>query len=360
MNTKTSSIAIVILNWNGKNFLSKFLPVLVSNSQYPGTEIYVIDNCSTDSSIDLLKNSYNNIKLIELDKNYGFAGGYNRGLKQINAEFYILLNSDVEVTPNWIEPVLKEFRKNDKIAVCQPKIKSYHNKSHFEYAGAAGGFIDKYGFTFCRGRIFGYVEKDEHQYDQFSKIFWASGACFFIKSKVFFEVGGFDEDFFAHMEEIDMCWRIINKGYSVAFTPDSTVYHVGGGTLPNNTPFKNYLNYRNNLYLLYKNLPDTIFIKTIRRRIIFDLLAIIRFLLLFQFRNAFSVFKAYKDFNSSRFKFYRKRVKNRTSYDLNYGAANLVNLSIVLEYFLKRRKNFSTLRLESFSNDINREKTNQS
>lgn len=253
MNAESKNIAIVILNWNGKSWLQKFLSNVIRFSEE--AEIYVIDNHSTDDSVEILKRDFPSVKIVINDKNYGFAGGYNEGLKKINAEYYCLLNSDVEVTENWIEPVLNLFEKNASIAAIQPKILSFNNKNYFEFAGAAGGLIDNLGYPYCRGRVFDDLEKDNGQYNDEAEIFWASGCCFFVRSKDFWEQKGFDERFFAHQEEIDLCWRFINSGKKIFYTGKSKVYHVGGGTLNKQSPQKTYLNIRNNLSMMLKNLP---------------------------------------------------------------------------------------------------------
>src|SRR6185436_9827740 len=232
--------AIVILNWNGKELMKRFLKNVITHSQHCA-EIIIADNASTDGSAQFLKENFPALKIIPFSENYGFAGGYNKALKEINAEYYILLNSDVEVSEKWIEPVIEMMEADPGIVCCQPKIKSWHNKELFEHAGGAGGFIDNYGYPFCRGRIFLTLEKDDGQYNDAKEIFWATGACMFIRSKVFHEMNGFDEQFFAHMEEIDLCWRMQNKGYKIYCIPEYEVFHIGGGTLPKNNPGKTYL-----------------------------------------------------------------------------------------------------------------------
>jgi len=267
-----SSVAVVILNWNGKKFLEKFLPSVVSNSG--DAEIIMADNNSSDDSISFMAINYPNIRIIKNSENGGFAKGYNDALKQIKSDYYILLNSDIEVTPNWIDPLFDLMENDSMIAACQPKLRSYYQQDEFEYAGAAGGFIDKWGYPFCRGRIFGHLEKDEAQYENVEEVFWATGAAMFVRAKYFWEVGGLDEDFFAHMEEIDLCWRLKNKGYKIMVHPQSVVFHVGGGTLPKNSPTKTYLNFRNNFYLLYKNLPKKRFKRVFIFRLIWDGVAV--------------------------------------------------------------------------------------
>lgn len=248
-----SKIAVVILNWNGKSWLEKFLPSVIQFS--PNAEIFVIDNHSNDDSVSYLNQQFPTVKVILNDKNYGFAGGYNEGLKHIDAEIYCLLNSDVEVTENWIDPVLNLFEKDSSIAAIQPKILSYDNREYFEFAGAGGGLIDNLGYPYCRGRVFDNVEKDNGQYNDETEIFWASGCCFFIRSEDFWAQKGFDERFFAHQEEIDLCWRLINSGKKIYYTGKSEVYHVGGGTLNKQSAQKTFLNIRNNLSMMLKNLP---------------------------------------------------------------------------------------------------------
>ncbi len=246
-------LAIVILNWNGKNWLEKFLPSVIEHSK--NSFIYVIDNCSTDYSISFLRENFPTIKIIHNKENHGFAGGYNAGLKKIDHEFYCLLNSDVEVTENWLTPIQNIFASDPQIAAVQPKILDFNNRNYFEFAGAGGGFIDNLGYPYCRGRVFEKIEKDQGQYDDEVEIFWASGCCFFIRSEDFWAQNGFDARFFAHQEEIDLCWRLKNSGNKIYYTGKSTVYHVGGGTLNKQSPQKTFLNMRNNLSMILKNTP---------------------------------------------------------------------------------------------------------
>lgn len=246
--------AIVILNWNGKKFLEKFLPSVVLSS-YSNYEVIVADNFSTDDSMDFVEKNYPAVRIIRLTQNWGFAKGYNEALKQVEAKYFVVLNSDVEVTPGWLEPMIDLLENNTSIAACQPKIRSWHNKKMFEYAGAAGGWIDKYGYPFSKGRVFERCEEDRGQYDQAEPIFWASGAALFIRSSAFHEMKGFDEYFFAHQEEIDLCWRLQLGGYKIYSCPSATVYHVGGGTLERSNSKKTFLNFRNNHIMLSKNLP---------------------------------------------------------------------------------------------------------
>ena len=269
-------IAVVILNWNGKPFLEKFLPSVISNSQ--DATIYVADNSSSDGSLEFVEKNFTSVKRIDNGENLGFAGGYNKALENLNEEFFVLLNSDVETTPNWLQPVIKLFDSDLEIAAIQPKILSYQNKKSFEYAGAAGGFIDKNGYPFCRGRIFDSLENDNGQYDSVQEIFWATGACMFMRSKVFKELGGLDDDFFAHMEEIDLCWRMQLHGYEVGCEPTSTVYHLGGGTLNKLSSKKTYLNFRNSLIIMFLNLPSAEAFAKIMTRLILDGIAGIKFI----------------------------------------------------------------------------------
>ncbi|EJL70459.1 glycosyltransferase family 2 protein [Chryseobacterium populi] len=290
----SKKLAVVILNWNGKSWLEKFLPNIVRFSQ--NADVYVIDNLSTDDSIEYLTTHFPSVKTVRNDKNYGFAGGYNEGLKHIGAEYYCLLNSDVEVTENWIEPVLNLFEKNPEISAIQPKILSYHNPKFFEFAGAGGGLIDNLGYPYCRGRVFDDLEEDNGQYDDETEIFWASGCCFFIRSKDFWEQNGFDERFFAHQEEIDLCWRLINTGKKIYYTGKSTVYHVGGGTLNKQSAQKTYLNIRNNLSMMLKNLPFPQLIWLIFSRLCLDGVAGIYFGLKNGFPHLWAVVRAHFGF----------------------------------------------------------------
>ncbi len=286
--------AVVILNWNGKSLLKQFLPSVIKYSQK--AEIYVIDNASTDDSVDFLKEHFPEVKLVQLDKNYGYAGGYNRGLKQIDADIYALVNSDVEVTQNWLLPVVKRFENEPDTVVIQPKIKDYKNKKMFEYAGAAGGFLDFFGYPYCDGRIMFEVEEDQGQYEISKDIFWASGACFFIRKDTFDKHKGFDESFFAHQEEIDLCWRIKHTGKRIKYEPASVVYHLGGASLNAQNPFKTYLNFRNNLITSLKNLPFFYIFPVTFSRLVLDGLAGIVFLLQGKPKHTWAVVKAHFGF----------------------------------------------------------------
>jgi GT2 family glycosyltransferase len=334
--------AIVILNWNGENYLQQFLPVLIENTSLSGAEIIVADNASTDSSLLILKEKFPTIRTIVLDKNYGFAGGYNKALAQVEADYYVLLNSDVEVTPNWLEPLINYMNEHDEVAACQPKVRSYFKRTHFEHAGAAGGYIDLFGFPFCRGRILGTAEEDKGQYDSITDVFWATGACLAARSKAFWKVGGLDADFFAHMEEIDLCWRLKSRGYRVVCIPESIVFHVGGGTLNAESPYKTYLNFRNNLLMLYKNLPTKLLNGTMFWRSLFDYAAAFQLFITGKPKNAISVFKARSDFKRMQPSLEEKRKQN-ILYSTTDNQSDIFQKSIVIEYYLKRRRIFKSL-----------------
>ena len=335
--------AVVILNWNGEKFLQQFLPVLLKFTTNPETEIIVADNASTDSSVELLKNEFPTVRTIVLDKNYGFAGGYNKALAYIEADFYVLLNSDVEVTENWLDPIVSYMVNHEDIAACQPKILSYYNRTHFEYAGAAGGFIDRFGFPFCRGRVLGLAEEDKGQYNTVTDIFWATGACLVIRSAIFRKVGGFDDDFFAHMEEIDLCWRLKSRGFRIVCIPQSSVYHVGGGTLNAESPYKTYLNFRNNLLLLYKNLPAKLLKKILFWRILFDYIAALQLFISGKPKNSLSVIRARIQFKRMVPDFEDKRNEN-ILYSTVENPNGILQESIVLNYYLKSKRIFSSYR----------------
>ncbi|WP_196888598.1 glycosyltransferase family 2 protein [Aureivirga sp. CE67] len=327
--------AIVILNWNGKGLLEKYIPIVLKYSK--GATVYVADNASTDDSVSFIKENFEEVKIIQNAENTGYAGGYNESLQFVEEDILALVNSDIEVTENWLAPILKTFEKEENTAIIQPKILDEKKKTHFEYAGAAGGYVDKYGYAFCRGRIFNTLEKDENQYDNETSIFWASGACLFIRNSVFKSVNGFDMDFFAHYEEIDLCWRVKSLGYDVKFVGKSTVYHVGGATLENTSPFKTYLNFRNSLFTLLKNLPKGKLFPVIFTRMVLDGIAGVRFLTQFQFSHFFSILKAHFSFYKNLGKMYKKRTDNQISdyYEVN---------NIVSQYFIKGKKFFSVLK----------------
>lgn len=334
------SVAVVILNWNGKAYLKQFLPGILL-SEYDNLQIVVGDNASTDDSVSFLQENFPTVKIIQNDQNYGFAGGYNKVLERVEADYFILLNSDVEVTPNWIKPVIDLMESDAQIAAAQPKIKWQLNKKQFEYAGAAGGYLDIYSFPFCRGRLFNVYELDNGQYNDKAEVFWASGAAFFIKSKCWQETGGLDADLFAHMEEIDLCWRLKNLNYKIMYCPDAEVFHVGGGTLQTENPFKTYLNFRNNLIIMQKNLPasDAIFRITIRMFI--DFIAWWHFLLTGKPKFTMAVSKGHWHFLKSLSKTNKKRKAVQKAYNQHTG---VYNNSVVWAFFIKKIKYFSNLK----------------
>jgi GT2 family glycosyltransferase len=300
------------------------------------------DNGSTDGSADWISASHKDVKIIRFAENHGFAGGYNLAFDQVDAQYYVLLNSDIEVTEGWLKPLINYLDSNPDAASCQPKILSYYNRDHFEYAGAAGGFIDRYGYPLCRGRILTYIEKDTGQYDTIADIFWSTGACMAVRADAWEKCGGFDPDFFAHMEEIDLCWRFHRSGYRVSCVPQSAVYHVGGGALPYDSPFKTYLNFRNSLYLLFKNLPDNKLKRTLFTRRVLDGIAAVFFLLKGQFRSVRSVWKAHIDFyrNLDQLREKRKIVKELC---IKNEAGMILNKSIVFEFYIKRHRTIREL-----------------
>ena len=289
------SVAVVILNWNGKSFLEKFLPS-VCRSTYGNLQLYVADNASTDDSVAFTRTHFPEIKIIQNPSNNGFAGGYNEALQHVQADIYVLLNQDVEVESGWIEPVIAMMEREPDIVACQPKLRAYADPEEFEYAGAAGGWMDILGYTFCRGRILYTTEKDTGQYDDAQEIFWATGAALFIRSRCFHEVGGFDADFFAHMEEVDLCWRLQRAGYRIGYCPDSRVYHVGGGSLPQGNPRKLYLNFRNNLMMLWKNLHPADRWIILAQRFFLDALAGVKSLVAGKPKDMAAIFRAYRDY----------------------------------------------------------------
>lgn len=334
--------AIVILNYNGKHYLEKFLPSVCRFSNLPNVEIIVADNASNDDSLAFLTKEFPQVKQIILSENYGFAGGYNKALQNIDSEYFILLNSDVEVSENWIEPIINYMDSHPQIAACQPKILSYNDKSKFEHAGAAGGYIDKLGYPFCRGRIFNETETDLGQYNDITEVFWASGACMFIRSKDFWEVGGFDARFFAHMEEIDLCWRINSRGKKIACVPQSTVYHVGGGTLTVESPRKTYLNFRNNLLMLYKNLPQENLNRILFTRMVLDGMAAMQFLVHGKIANIKSIWNAHFDFRKLKPDFTKNRMEN-ISKENTKTISSILNKSIVLQAFVYKKKKYTDI-----------------
>ncbi|PHQ55985.1 MAG: dTDP-Rha--alpha-D-GlcNAc-pyrophosphate polyprenol alpha-3-L-rhamnosyltransferase [Lutibacter sp.] len=330
-------LAIVILNWNGKKLLEKFIPSIVKFSKLPEVEIVIADNASTDDSVLFIQQHYPTISIVKNLSNGGYAKGYNDALQHVNADIYALVNSDIEVTEEWLNPIISTFKNEPKTAIIQPKILDYKSKNKFEYAGAGGGFIDKYGYPYCRGRIFSNLEIDRKQYDDVAEIFWASGACFFIRSSVYHKIKGFDENYFAHQEEIDLCWRAKNLKHAIKYVGASTVYHVGGATLNEASPKKTFLNFRNSLFSLSKNLPKDKLIPIIFTRLVLDGLAGIKFFIELRPVHTFAIIKAH-------FSFYyylstllkkRKDIQQKNNY--------YTIKSIVWEYFVLNKKTFKKL-----------------
>lgn len=338
-------VAIVILNWNGEKMLEQYLPSVLEYSVDDGGVVYVADNASTDSSMLMLKERFPQVHTIQFDKNWGFADGYNKALAQIDAELFVLLNSDVEVTHHWLTPLVEFMDNHPDVAFCQPKLLSEHNKNSFEYAGAAGGFIDKYGYPFCRGRIFDTVEDDNGQYDYPTEVLWATGACLMIRSSDYRNAGGLDGRFFAHNEEIDLCWRLRLQGRTGFCIPDSIVYHVGGGTLPKGNPMKTYLNFRNNLTMLYKNLADAELSGVMRMRTFLDWLAAIQMLVLGRSWGDFrAVVKARRDFNRWKNDFISDRRQIQATRIIPEGKVKgIYNFSILWKYYIRGIRKFSEL-----------------
>ncbi len=334
--------AIVILNWNGQKLLEQFLPALLKYTPETDADIFVADNDSSDDSIDFLQEHYPSVKLILLDKNYGFAEGYNQALKGLEYDYFVLLNSDVEVTEGWFAQAINYLDQHPEAVALQPKILSYKDKDYFEYAGASGGFIDKYGYPFCRGRIFDTIEKDNKQYNKTIPVFWVSGACFFIRSKDFQETGGFDKEFFAHQEEIDLCWRLNARGGELVCYPDSVVSHVGGATLDQSSPQKTYLNFRNNLLMLYKNLPEKELRKTLRKRFFLDYLAAFHFLLKGETKNAQIIRKARKDFKQMKKEYEPIRQENLTKTTVEH-PLGMLQSSLLWNYYVNKKKTFGEI-----------------
>lgn len=329
--------AIVILNWNGQKLLEQFLPSIVNFSENEA-EIYVADNASTDNSISFVKDNFPTVKIIKNAVNGGYAKGYNDALQNINADIYCLLNSDVEVTQNWLSPILDVFKADEKTAIIQPKILDYKDKSKFEYAGAAGGFIDLYGYPYCRGRVFNHLETDHNQFNDITEIFWASGACLFIRSTIYHKIGGFDEDYFAHQEEIDLCWRTQNIGYQVKYVGTSTVFHVGGATLQESNPHKTFLNFRNSLLNVVKNVPKKWFLFVVFSRLVLDGIAGVKFIFELRPIHTWAILKAHFSFYRNFLKFLKKRKRLQKKQDYN------LHTSIVWQYFVLGKTKFKNLK----------------
>ena len=339
--TKEKRVAVVILNWNGRELMRRFLPSVVANTP-DWADVIVADNGSTDGSIEMLEQEFPSVGILCLDQNYGFAEGYNRALDRIEHPYCVLLNSDVEVTPHWLDAPIHLLDTDPTVAAVQPKILAWHDKQRFEYAGAAGGFIDRLGYPFCRGRVLGTVEEDRGQYDAACDVFWASGACLLVRAKDFWEAGALDAGFFAHMEEIDLCWRLRSRGRRVVCVPQSVVYHVGGGTLAAESPYKTYLNYRNNLLMLYKNLPEGDLHRVMRCRYVLDYLSALHLLLTGRFRNAAMVFKARHDYKRLRPKYASKRHENMQQAVVR-SIPEVYPHSLILRYYLRGAKTFRKL-----------------
>jgi len=338
----SNKVAVVILNWNGKSFLEKFLPNVIKFSS--SAQIIVADNNSTDDSVEFLKIHFPQVKTIINHANEGFAKGYNTALRQVDAHYYVLLNSDVEVSENWIEPIVALLDSNKQIAACQPKILDYHHKNKFEYAGASGGFIDIYGYPFCRGRIFNILEEDKGQYNNAIEVFWASGACLFLRAEAFWKVGGFDDDYFAHMEEIDLCWRMKNSGYKIYVEPQSIVYHVGGGTLNKISPRKTFLNFRNNLITLTKNAPAQFLFFKIIYRMILDAVAAIKFLCEGNGSHFIAIIKAHFSFYTYLPSTIRKRKAIQALHEFKNSTTCIYKKNMVYEHFVKHIRYYSDLK----------------
>ena len=335
-----NKIAIVILNWNGVDMMRRYLTDVVNYSIVDNAVVYVADNASTDDSVEMLRSEYPQVKVILLEKNWGFAEGYNKALSQIEAEYYVLLNSDVKVTHHWLQPLVEFMDAHRDVAACQPKLLSIIDTDSFEYAGACGGFIDLYGYPFCRGRVFNTIERDKGQYDTAMPILWATGACMMIRSSEYWNAGGFDGRFFAHNEEIDLCWRLRLLGRKVYCIPDSAVFHLGGGTLPKSNPMKTYLNFRNNLTMLYKNLPDRELRKVMRMRFLLDWLAALQMLVLGRSIGDFkAVIKARMAFKAWKndFRHDRETIQSTAKVD---AVPERICISILWQYYIKRNKTF--------------------
>lgn len=325
-------IAVIILNWNGHDLLNEYLPQVVATTDSAVADIIVADNGSTDNSVELLKTKFPEVKLLQFDTNHGFAQGYNLAIEQTQYKYTILLNSDVATAPGWITPLYEYMEANPNVGACQPKLLAYKQKDEFEYAGASGGFIDRNGYPYCRGRIFGTVEKDHGQYDDVISVFWATGAALMIRSQVYLTAGGLDKDFFAHMEEIDLCWRVLLMGYDIKVVPQSVAYHLGGGSLPASNPRKTYLNFRNNLLMLHKNLPDATRGRKLFVRRLLDTIAWAKFMATFDLKNANAILKAHNDFRSM-----RKRYTSHPDVDL-LDQRNDTHRNIIVDYYLRGRK----------------------
>ena len=335
-------VSVIILNWNGQALLEEFLPSVIANSPSDIAEVVVADNGSTDGSVAMLKEKFSSVKLILLEKNYGFAEGYNKAIIQTEATYTVLLNSDVEVTANWLDSPLAILDSDKSIAAVQPKIRAQRNKEYFEYAGAAGGFFDIYGYPYCRGRVMSVVEKDNGQYDTQADILWATGACLFIRTDVYKKEGGLDARFFAHQEEIDMCWRLRSRGYRILCTPESVVYHVGGATLNVESPRKTFLNFRNNLLMLYKNLPEKDLRRVFSLRLWLDFIAATKFFITGHPKNALAVFRARREFKQLKADYAEIRKENMQK-TVCLQIPEIRRKSLLASFYFKGSRTFSKL-----------------
>lgn len=331
--------AVVILNWNTKGYLEKFVPGILHSLEGTDAELVVADSASTDGSMEMMAEKFPEVRRITLDKNYGFTGGYNRALSMIEAEYYVLINSDIEVQDGWIQPLTETLDRNPEVGACAPKLHSWYERDMFEYAGAAGGYLDSFGFPLCRGRIMNMVEKDEGQYDSPADVFWATGACLMIRSSLFRELGGLDDRFFAHMEEIDLCWRLHQRGQAIRVIPQSVVFHLGGGSLPASNPKKTYLNFRNNLFLLYKNLPPREGRRMLLIRRLYDTLAFFVFMAKMDFANARAILRAHNDYRHQKSRYDNVRPQRSIMGDFPCCHRN-----IILDYNLRRIRHYSDLK----------------
>lgn len=333
-------VAVVILNWNGEKMLREFLPDVVRHST--GAEIVVADNASTDGSLQMLEREFPTVRRIVLDRNHGFAQGYHLALEQVDAEFYLLLNNDVQVGADWLSPLMEYMDKNPHVVACQPKLLCHWDRTRFEYAGASGGYIDAWGYPYCRGRVMGTVEEDKGQYDEPASLLWATGAALMIRREAYWQAGGLDGRFFAHQEEIDLCWRLRSRGYGIACVPQSKVWHVGGGTLPKDSPHKTYLNFRNNLLLLYKNLPDERLETVMRVRFWLDALASVQFLLTGKWGSFLAVWRGRRDFFCMRPQFVADRERNLKAAVLS-PVPEQTAVSILWQYYARGKKTFKEI-----------------
>ncbi|MGL4363766.1 MAG: glycosyltransferase family 2 protein [Bacteroidales bacterium] len=333
-----SKTSVVILNWNGEKVLQQFLPLVFANTLDSNTEIVVADNGSTDASVSYVTKNFPQVRLLKFDKNYGFAGGYNRVIASIKSTYTVLLNSDVELTPYWLTPLVDYLDKNESVGAVMPKILSFDNKESFEYAGAAGGFIDILGYPFCRGRVLGKIEKDSGQYDDTKQIFWATGACMLVRTELFKRLGGLDERFFVHMEEIDLCWRMQNAGFSIVYVGKSKVFHIGGGTLPNNNPKKLFYNYRNNLLMLHKNLPSNLHLPILFIRLLLDGLSALVFILQLKIDYTIAIVKAHIDFWKL-----QKGMRSQKNLSKIKDLSGVYKNSIIVNYFIFGKRTFDEI-----------------